>query len=483
MRSLLFNFFILTYFFFYSICHARVDLNSEEIKVVNKVVTPTNNFSKAERSENLSGGAGTVAIVGRNAYSMHFNNLSFQQRQDFLIGNGLFRKLWISAPASTIASDGLGPLYNARACQSCHIKDGRGHLPTSERPLSLVIKTGKYKGLELIKNKTYGKQFQFFAIPGILNEVSGKITTSKVIRNISKNYSKSLSKVRFDILDYNYGKFENDNSLSLRISPFVYGTGLINAIEDSDILKKEDKYDNDQDGISGIARRIKVDKNKIRVGRFGVRASTHNLTNQSGVAFMHDMGISNPVGQNPDGDCTIEQTECSKFPNGNDSVNGFEASKEVLDKVVFYLSSLSPPKRRNVNDSDVLKGKEIFYKSQCTSCHTPKYVTSKNADIDFLRYQLIWPYTDLLLHDMGDELADKDLEGNITNKEWKTPPLWGIGLAKDANPRATFLHDGRANTIMEAVLWHSGEAKKSLDYLIEKYGNDLDKLEKFLKSL
>ena len=143
MRSLLFNFFILTYFFFYSICHARVDLNSEEIKVVNKVVTPTNNFSKAERSENLSGGAGTVAIVGRNAYSMHFNNLSFQQRQDFLIGNGLFRKLWISAPASTIASDGLGPLYNARACQSCHIKDGRGHLPTSERPLSLVIKTGK----------------------------------------------------------------------------------------------------------------------------------------------------------------------------------------------------------------------------------------------------------------------------------------------------------------------------------------------------
>ena len=130
--------------------------------------------------------------------------------------------------------------------------------------------------------------------------------------------------------------------------------------------------------------------------------------------------------------------------------DGLEASKEILDKIVFYLSSLSPPKRRNVNSKDVLRGKEIFYKSKCTSCHTPKYVASKNAKFDFLKYQLIWPYTDLLLHDMGEKLADVSLD-KVTNKEWKTPALWGIGLAKEVNPRATFLHDGRADTILKQL--------------------------------
>ena len=461
----------------------REDLSLKEKQVVQRVTSLTNNFRVAERSENLVGGAGTVSIVGRNAYSMHFNNLSFEQRQDFLIGNGLFRKLWISSPASTISSDGLGPLFNARACQSCHIKDGRGHLPTTEKPLSLVIKTGTYSGLNLLKDKIYGKQFQFFAIPGLANEVSGNIKKFSKKRIFSNYKNVNLTEVNFDILNLNYGKFNRANSISLRVSPFVYGTGLINSIEESDILKKEDQFDKDNDGVSGVARRIKNKDGNIKIGRFGIRASTENLLVQSGVAFMHDMGISNPIGRDSNGDCTTSQKECFKFPNGNDKETGLEASQEVLDKVVFYLSSLSPPKRRNVNDVDVLKGKEIFYKSQCTSCHTPKYVTSKNADFDFLKYQLIWPYTDLLLHDMGSELADKDLNGNITNKEWKTPPLWGIGLAKEVNPKATFLHDGRAKTIMEAVLWHAGEASKSINLLLKEYGNDLDKLEKFLHSL
>ena len=144
---------------------------------------------------------------------------------------------------------------------------------------------------------------------------------------------------------------------------------------------------------------------------------------------------------------------------------------------------MSPPKRREVSDKNVLAGKEIFYKSKCIYCHTPKYVTSKNAKHDFLKFQLIWPYTDLLLHDMGDGLADRNIKGEITNKEWKTPPLWGIGYAKEVNSRATFLHDGRAKNILEAVLWHSGEAKPSIDFLLENYKKDLDKLESFLKSL
>ncbi len=177
MRVFLFLFTILYNF---DAAYSRSDLNKEEIIKVNKVLKLTNNFSQAERSEALSGGAGTIEKVGRNAFSHHFTTLNFEDRQNFLIGNGLFRKLWIAAPASTVSSDGLGPLYNARACQSCHIKDGKGHLPNTERPLSLVIKVGRYKNLDLLTDYVYGKQLQFFAIPGIASEVEGKIVKKKI---------------------------------------------------------------------------------------------------------------------------------------------------------------------------------------------------------------------------------------------------------------------------------------------------------------
>ncbi len=476
-------FFLISLFISTGDIQSREDLNFKELNKVNRVVKLTSNFEKAERSESLSGGAGTVDKIGKNAYSHHLTTLSFEDRQNFLIGNGLFRKLWIAAPSSTVSSDGLGPIYNARACQSCHIKDGRGHLPKTEKPLSLVIKVGKYEGINLIPHKYYGKQFQFFAIPGMSSEVNGVMEIKKLFKNIKNGYGLNTNKVKFKIDNLAFGKFEVENTLSLRISPHVYGAGLLEAIEESDILNKSDENDLNNDGISGVARMVKDQSGINRVGRFGIRASTPDLNIQSGVAFMHDMGISNPVGKNPYGDCTSQQIECFQFLTGINKNDKVEVNQDILDKVVFYLSSLSPPKRRNVNNKDVLKGKEIFYKAKCTSCHTPKYVTSKNAKFDFLKFQLIWPYTDLLLHDMGENLADKNILGVVTNKEWKTPALWGIGLAKTVNPRATFLHDGRADTILEAIMLHGGEASNSIQYLLENYRNDIDKLIKFVESL
>ncbi|MBF96350.1 MAG: hypothetical protein CFH34_01587 [Alphaproteobacteria bacterium MarineAlpha9_Bin4] len=478
-----FFFFLFVTFIYIDIAFSRSDLNKDELKRVNSVIKLATKFDKAERSEALTGGAGTVDKVGKNAYSHHFTTLKFEDRQNFLIGNAFFRKLWIAAPSSTISSDGLGPLYNARACQSCHIKDGRGHLPITEKPLSLVMKVGKYKKLNLLPNVSYGKQFQFFAIPGMSSEVEGKIIRSSINRKLSKDYNLNYKTIDFNIETFNYGKIDFNNSISLRVSPQVYGVGLLEAIEDSDILSKSDEHDFNKDGVSGIARIVKDEYGNNRIGRFGIRASTSNLLVQSGVAFMHDMGISNPIGRNAYGDCTKIQKNCFKFTTGINKNSKTETSKEILDKIVFYLSSLSPPKRRDVNDKDVLKGKEIFYNANCTSCHTPKYVTSKNAKLDFLKFQLIWPYTDLLLHDMGEGLADKNLQMEITNREWKTPPLWGIGLAKEVNPRATFLHDGRADTILEAILWHDGEAKNSINYLLKNHKKELDKLVKFVESL
>ena len=478
-----FFFFFIYLLICFNTLQSRDDLSRKDLEKVRQVLELTNNFKKAERSEALTGGAGTIENTGKNAYSQHLTTLSFEDRQNFLIGNGFFRKLWIAAPSSTISSDGLGPIYNARACQSCHIKDGRGHLPETEKPLSLVVKIGEYKNLNLIPDQIYGKQFQFFAIPGMSAEVQGNIIKEEYITNLNNNYNLHSKKVDFDIQSLNFGDIKTKNSMSLRISPQVYGVGLIDSIEESDILVKSDENDLDGDGISGIARIVKDEQGKDRVGRFGIRASTPNLTVQSGVAFMHDMGISNPVGKNAYGDCTKKQKDCFKFTTGINKNDKVEVSEEILEKVVFYLSSLSPPKRRNVNDKDVLRGKEIFYESKCTSCHTPKYVTSKNAKFDFLKFQLIWPYSDFLLHDMGDNLADKNLEGKITNREWKTPALWGIGLAKKVNSRATFLHDGRAETILEAILLHGGEASYSIEYLLQNHKNELQELLKFVESL
>lgn len=474
---------LLVFLYVNTLSAARDDLNSSELEKVRKAIALTTSFDKAERSEALTGGAGTVNRVGKNAFSHHLTNLSFEDRQNFLIGNGFFRKLWVAAPSSTVSSDGLGPLYNARACQSCHIKDGKGHLPLKEKPLSLVIKTGKYENLNLIPDSIYGKQFQFFAIPGLEAEVFGNIIKQKINKKILEYNDYQFNKIKFKVSKYSYGHFSNDNTLSMRISPQVYGTGLLEAIVESDILEKHDPNDLNKDGISGIGRMVLDENGERKVGRFGLRASTPNLFVQSGVAFTNDMGISNLIAQKAYGDCTNNQADCFKFPTGIGEKEQNETSKEVLDSIVFYLSSLSPPKRRNVNDKEVLEGKKIFYEAKCTSCHTPKYVTSKNAKFDFLKFQLIWPYTDLLLHDMGEGLADKDLNGNISNLEWKTPPLWGIGLQKEVNPRTTFLHDGRAETILDAILLHGGEAKKSIEYLIENHSNNLDKLVKFVESL
>ncbi len=465
----------------------RNDLCRKEREIVNKVTVPTLNFDKAEKFEAMTGGAGTISDISRNSFSHHLSTLTFKDKQNFLIGNGMFRKVWVSSPSSTKASDGLGPLFNSRSCQSCHIKDGRGNLPSNKKPLSLVVKTGKYKGLNLIPDDVYGKQFQSFGVAGVSKEVDFSILRRIRTLSFSNNTQSKVSDILISPIKFYYGKIDYANSISPRISPQVIGMGLLEAIRDEDIIKKHDPYDKNKDGISGRVHWLKSREegnNKKLVGRFGLRAATHSLTVQSSVAFMHDMGISNPLSTNRYGDCTKHQVECLNAPHGvQPNLGKNETNMKVLDSIVFYLSSLSPPKRRNVTNKSVLKGKEIFYNSGCISCHTPKYVTSKSVKKDFLKYQLIWPYSDLLLHDMGDELADKDLNGNITNKEWRTPPLWGIGLAQTVNPNATFLHDGRAKNILEAILWHSGEAQSSIDFLHEKYSENIKYLVSFLESL
>ena len=218
------------------------------------------------------------------------------------------------------------------------------------------------------------------------------------------------------------------------------------------------------------------------LGRFGWKAGKATIADQSAAAFSSDVGISSPLAADPWGDCSEAQFECRAGPHGGDG-RGPEASRDSMDKVVFYSRHLAVPARRNVDDSNVLRGKALFYASGCIACHTPKHLTRTDWPLPALAAQLIWPYTDLLLHDLGEGLSDGRPEGEASGREWRTPPLWGIGLTETVSGHSFFLHDGRARNLIEAILWHGGEAKGSRDAVRRMDAGDRQSLLDFLNSL
>ncbi|MEM7491315.1 MAG: di-heme oxidoredictase family protein, partial [Pseudomonadota bacterium] len=220
------------------------------------------------------------------------------------------------------------------------------------------------------------------------------------------------------------------------------------------------------------------------LGRFGVRATAPTLKAQAAGAFNADIGIASPLEPAPAGDCTAAQPACLNAPHGMDAPQGgFEVSGEGLDLVTFYTANLAVPKRARVGDPEVLRGKELFYEAECTSCHVPKFVTARLPDRPENSFQLIWPHSDFLLHDMGPGLADGLPAGGATGAEWRTAPLWGLGLTEQVAGHRQFLHDGRARSLTEAILWHGGEAQGPRDTFAGMPAPDRAALIAFLESL
>lgn len=272
--------------------------------------------------------------------------------------------------------------------------------------------------------------------------------------------------------------------ISPRVAPQMIGLGLLEAIPAEDILAGADPDDADGDGVSGRANIVwSIEYDQPMLGRFGHKAGTPTVRHQSAAAFAGDIGISSRLFPDGWGECTVMQTACRTAPHGDQDDRGTEIDAEGLDLVTFYSRNLGVPARRNVGDPQVLAGKEIFYSIGCTSCHTPNYVTHRLEDQSEQSFQLIWPYTDLLLHDMGTGLADNRPEARATGQEWRTPPLWGIGLTEQVSGHTYFLHDGRARSLLEAILWHGGEAEPQRDTVVEMDTADRDALIKFLESL
>jgi CxxC motif-containing protein (DUF1111 family) len=482
--------------------HLRVvPRTPEEAARVGAVTAPTADFSTPEKFEARPGGAATSTKgFDANAFSHPSAKMPFARELDFKVGNGFFRKLWVTAPSSTQVSDGLGPLYNARSCQSCHLKDGRAHPPSGpDDPavgmflrLSVPAEPGDLRPeiadiqeyLGTLPDPVYGGQLQDFAIIG--HRAEGRMTLSyeDMPVTLGDGATVTLRRPTYGIADLAYGPTAPDVMISPRVAPQMIGLGLLEAVPEADILALEDPDDADGDGISGRANRVWSDaEERPMLGRFGWKAGQGTIREQSASASSGDIGISTTAMPEGWGECSEAQTACRSALDGRSADGGPEADDTVLDLVTFYSRNLAVPARRDPGDPQVLRGKQIFYDVGCAACHHPKFVTARLEDQPEQSFQLIWPYTDLLLHDMGPGLADGRPEARATGREWRTAPLWGIGLTETVTGQASFLHDGRARTLLEAVLWHGGEAEPAREAVVALPKADRDALVRFLESL
>lgn len=459
--------------------------------------------AKLEAGEAFPGGEATSrkSYKNRNAFSHSSGNLSFKKELSFKVGNGLFRKLWVSSPSSTTSSDGLGPLFNARSCQRCHLKDGRGHTPKSNWPedsqvsmflrLAMPAKTKAEKELlasgqvAVIPEPTYGTQLQDLSVQGHKGEGRMDIRYTPRVVKFKDGSEVTLRVPHYAVSNLAYGPLSKDVRLSPRMAPQMIGLGLLEAIPAADIIAGADPEDKDGDGISGRANMIwSIENKRLELGRFGLKAGAVSIKEQSAMAFAGDIGISSRLVPKVFGDCTKAQEFCRKAPHGGDGkLGGAEISDELLDLVTFYAQNLAVPKRRKPDSEEVLKGKALFHATGCASCHRPSYKTGKSPGNDHLEGQVIWPYTDMLLHDMGEALGDELAEGTASGREWRTPPLWGIGLTKTVSGHEFMLHDGRARSIEEAILWHGGEGLKARDGYLALTEEERAWMLAFLRSL
>lgn len=450
-------------------------------------------FTQAEPGEARAGGSATVNKRDQNAYSMPSANLAPSRRLDFSVGNSFFRNPWVIAPSTTTARDGLGPLFNTNACQNCHIKDGRGHPPAADakNAVSMLVRLSipdqpvyakVIEQLGIVPEPVYGGQLQDMAVPGVAPEGKVRVSYTPVNVTFKDGTQVELRKPQLQITQLGYGPMHPDTRFSARVAPPMIGLGLLEAIPEADILANADPDDRNGDGIRGRPNRVWDDaQGKTVMGRFGWKAGQPNLNQQNVHAFSGDMGLTTSL--RPMDDCTPAQVDCLAQPNGNGADGEQEVSDNILRLVLFYTRNLAVPVRKDVDSPQVLAGKNLFFQAGCQGCHTPTFTTAANAAEPELANQTIRPYSDLLLHDMGPGLADNRSEFAAGGQDWRTAPLWGIGLNQTVSGHTQFLHDGRARNLLEAVLWHGGEAERARQHVLTFNAEQRAALLAFLNSL
>lgn len=449
------------------------------------------NVPNFKTSELSPGGKLTTRSVSQRTFIAPGKGVDKKEQLEFWTGFSLARDPWVIAPSSTSDRDGLGPLFNTRSCISCHSAGSRAKIdePGLVIPTPLVVRLSSTDPTFTDLDPNYGGQIQPRGInvqyAGMADVPQGEAWLDFNYTIINGEYadgtSYQLQQPHYALDKLQYGPLAPHIGLSPRFAPNIYGMGLLDAISIDDLLIQEDVDDQNQDGISARYNRVPdLTTNRLTVGRFGFKAKHPNLRQQVAAAFRDDIGITSTLF--PNESCTPAQTVCLVASQRGGAPN-IEIPDDLLTLVTKFNQYLAVPPARGLTDSNTQAGRTIFFQLGCHTCHTPKYITQSDYPLKALAGQTIWPYSDLALHDMGPALSDDTIEFDANKFEWRTPPLWGIGLQAKYVGQQRFLHDGRARTLSEAIIWHGGEAKSSRDKFLKLSKSDRDKLIQFLRSI
>lgn len=430
--------------------------------------------------ERLGGDAGRPAF-GQNAFALPAPNLNGKELRDFAFGNRLFNTNWVIAGASTTKFDGLGPLFNRVSCSACHVRDGRGRPPLEDGLMdSMLVRISVPDPLATDSPRAhpvYGDQIQDRSIPGVDPEARIVIEWEETAGEYADGETYSLRRPVVTIADAAYGPLPENLKMSPRVAQGMVGLGLLEAISEKSILALADPQDDNGDGVSGRPNLVlDVESQKQVIGRFGWKANQPSLRQQVAGAAAGDIGITSSIF--PEDGCTSAQKTCKTSPNGGKP----ELSDSFLDRLVLYTQTLAVPHRRDADDPRSARGELLFHEAGCAACHVPTFQTGEH-ELAALSNQTIHPFTDLLLHDMGPGLADNRPDFKANGQEWRTSPLWGLGLIPTVNDHDLLLHDGRARGIAEAILWHGGEGEVARERFRHMSELDREALIKFLQSL
>lgn len=432
-------------------------------------------FNDDEYDPRLSGGAATTFIASSQAFGQEVEGLQVYDAFMHELGDKMFEQTFVSAPSKHFP--GLGPIFNNVSCMSCHHNDGKG-TPTLGLITSSLLTRISVPGDDGFGGPKpapgFGVQLQDKAITGSQPEVKVTVNYQEIPFSFPDGQQVSLRRPDYT-LSNPYMPLPPGYMISVRLAPPVFGLGLLDLIPQETIEAAADPNDKNGDGITGHPNYVyDPQTGKTVLGRFGLKANVPNLLTQVAGALQQDMGVTNYVYPR---ESSYGQ---SQYDNLHDDP---DVPDSIVNALTFYVQTLAVPARRNVTDPDVKRGEKIFTQINCSGCHTPTTYTGVDVRLPMLSHQRIHAYTDMLLHDMGNGLSDGRPDYQANGHEWRTPPLWGIGLFPKTNGEAYYLHDGRARTLEEAILWHGGEAQKSKEAFVQLSRSDRDDLIKFLKSL
>ena len=429
-----------------------------------------------------AGGGLTVNATDQSAFTLPADGLSPEQMALFEAGAAVFIVDWIEAPSPRADKDGLGPFFLMTSCEGCHVNNGRGRAPVNGQLgsgflLRLSIPQLGPNGFNL-PEPNYGYQLQDASVKGLAPEGVIVVEYEAIAGQFADGTPYSLRRPIYNVEARGYGDFADGTMFSPRVANPMVGLGLLETVPEETILALADPDDANGDGISGQANFVwDYVLGEFVLGRFGWKANEPNLAQQIAGAFNGDLGITSEIF--PEESCTPVQEVCLNGDSGGNP----EVTAEQFEQILLYSNLLGVPRQRNENDPLVLQGRDLFIQAECSSCHVPTLQTGEHPTLAQLSNQMIHPYTDLLLHDMGEGLADGRPDFTASGSEWRTAPLWGLGLTQTVNGHTFLLHDGRARDVTEAILWHGGEAAVSQQAFLNMSAAEREALLAFLASL